>query len=85
MPRFLRAMKRNTLTIASIYLCFVCRKILNLFEDKIAEYTGTKRAVVCVSGTNALHLALMLVGVEQNDEVITQALPFVATANAISY
>jgi len=60
-------------------------KFVDLFEDKIAEYTGSKRAIVCVNGTNALHIALRLVGVEQHDEVITQPLTFIATANAISY
>ncbi|MEG2727897.1 MAG: LegC family aminotransferase [Mucinivorans sp.] len=55
------------------------------FEDMVAQFTGAKKAVVCVSGTNALHMALMLVGVESGDEVITQPLTFVATANAISY
>jgi perosamine synthetase len=60
-------------------------KYVDLFEEKIAEYTGAKKAVVCVSGTNALHLALKLVGVEQNNEVITQSVTFIATANAISY
>lgn len=55
------------------------------FEDMVAEFTGAKRAVVCVSGTNALHMALMMVGVERGDEVITQPLTFVATANAVSY
>lgn len=58
---------------------------VDLFEEKVAEYTGAKKAVACVNGTNALHLALLLAGVEQNDLVITQALTFVATANAISY
>jgi len=60
-------------------------KFVDRFEEIIAEYTGAKKAVVCVNGTNALHLALMLVGVEQNDEVITQPMTFIATANAISY
>lgn len=55
------------------------------FEDKVAEYTGAKKAVVCVSGTNALHMAMLLVGVEKGDEVLTQALTFIATCNAISY
>ena len=55
------------------------------FEKDMAAYTGAKRAVVCVSGTNALHLALMLAGVERDDEVLTQALTFIATCNAISY
>jgi perosamine synthetase len=60
-------------------------KYVDRFEEMIAEYTGAKRAVSCVNGTNALHLALLLAGVESNDEVITQALTFIATANAISY
>ena len=60
-------------------------KFVDLFEKKIAEYTGVKKAVVCVSGTNALHMALILVGVKQYDEVITQPLTFIATTNAISY
>ena len=55
------------------------------FEKDMATYTGAKKAVVSVSGTNALHMALILVGVDREDEVITQALTFIATCNAISY
>ena len=60
-------------------------KYVDKFEDTVAVYTGAKRAVVCVNGTNALHMALLLAGVEREDEVISQALTFIATANAISY
>lgn len=60
-------------------------KFVDRFEGDMAAYTGAKRTVVCVSGTNALHMALMLVGVERDDEVLTQALTFIATCNAISY
>ena len=60
-------------------------KFVDRFEEMVASYTGAARAVVCVNGTNALHMALLLANVQQNDEVITQALTFVATANAISY
>lgn len=60
-------------------------KFVDRFEEMVAEYTGAKKAVVCVSGTNALHMAMMLVGVERDDEVLTQALTFIATCNAISY
>lgn len=60
-------------------------KFVDRFEEMMAEYTGAKRAVVCVSGTNALHMAMMLAGVERDDEVLTQALTFIATCNAISY
>lgn len=60
-------------------------KFVDRFEDEIAKYTGAKKAVVCVSGTNALHMSLMLSGVERDDEVLTQALTFIATCNALSY
>lgn len=60
-------------------------KFVDRFEEEVAAYTGAKRAIVCVSGTNALHMAMMLVGVEREDEVLTQALTFIATCNAISY
>ena len=60
-------------------------KFVDQFEEEIANYTGAKKAVVCVNGTNALHLALKIVGVEPDTEVITQPLTFIATANAISY
>ncbi len=55
------------------------------FEKDIAKYTGCKYAVVTASGTTALHMALMLSGVKRDDEVLTQALTFVATCNALSY
>lgn len=60
-------------------------KFVDRFEEEMATYTGAKKAVVCVSGTNALHMAMMLVGVVRDDEVLTQALTFIATCNAISY
>ncbi len=60
-------------------------KFVDRFESDMAAYTGCRRAVVCVSGTNALHMSLMLAGVERDDEVVTQALTFIATCNALSY
>lgn len=55
------------------------------FEDDMARYTEAARAVVCVSGTNALHMGLLMAGVGRDDEVLTQALTFIATCNALSY
>jgi|TARA_B100000959_G_scaffold9550_1_gene9638 aminotransferase in exopolysaccharide biosynthesis len=55
------------------------------FEEGIARYTGAKFAVAVSSGTAALHTALHIAGVAQDDEVITTPLTFVATCNAISY
>jgi len=60
-------------------------KYVDRFEEMVAEYTGAKKAIVTVNGTNALHLAMMVAGVEQDTEVITQPLTFIATANAIAY
>ena len=55
------------------------------FETALAEYTGAKRAVLCVNGTSALHLALRVAGVEEGDEVLIPSLSFVATSNAVHY
>ncbi|WP_416678607.1 LegC family aminotransferase [Candidatus Pseudothioglobus sp. Uisw_016] len=60
-------------------------KFVDEFEEKIASYTGAKYAIATSNGTSALHVSLLLANVEQNDEVITQALTFVATCNAIRY
>ncbi|ARQ97774.1 aminotransferase, DegT/DnrJ/EryC1/StrS family [Campylobacter lanienae NCTC 13004] len=54
-------------------------------ERDMARITGAKYAVAMCSGTAALHIALICAGVGADDEVITQPLSFVATANAISY
>lgn len=58
---------------------------VNRFEEMMAEITGSKYAIAIVNGTNALHLGLLLADVERDDEVLSQALTFIATANAISY
>lgn len=58
---------------------------VNKFEEDFAKYTGAKYAIACVNGTSALHIALVLNDVKQDDEVLSQALTFIATANAISY
>lgn len=58
---------------------------VDLSEKMIAEISQAKRAVAVVNGTAGLQIALQLVGVQREDEVITQALTFVATANAIHY
>jgi aminotransferase in exopolysaccharide biosynthesis len=55
------------------------------FEVMMTEITKTQKAVAVVNGTAGIQVALRLAGVKNNDEVITQALTFVATANAIAY
>jgi perosamine synthetase len=60
-------------------------KFVDTFEQLIVNATATKKGVAVVNGTAALQIALKLAGVSQGDEVMTQALTFVATANAIIY
>lgn len=55
------------------------------FEQRMAMFTGAKFAIATVNGTAALHVALMLAGVERGDEVLSQALTFIATCNALTY
>ncbi|MED4780394.1 LegC family aminotransferase [Brevibacillus choshinensis] len=60
-------------------------KYVNKFEEMLVDYTGVKHAVAVVNGTAALHVCLILAGVEPNDEVLVPALTFIATANAVTY
>lgn len=58
---------------------------VNLFEEKFKNYINTEKAVVTVNGTSALHLALISLGIKQDDEIIVPSLTFVAPVNAIRY
>lgn len=60
-------------------------KYVQEFEESLARYTGAHRAAVTISGTSALHIALIVAGVRHDDEVILPALSFVSPANAIRY
>ena len=60
-------------------------KYVDLFEQKIAKYTGTKYAIACVNGTAALQVSFRLAGVNPGDEVIVPTLTFIASVNAIDY
>jgi perosamine synthetase len=60
-------------------------KFVDQFEVMLADKLGVKYVVAAVNGTAALHICLLLSGVVQDDEVITQPLTFIATCNAIAY
>lgn len=60
-------------------------KYVDLFEDKISEYTGAKYAIACVNGTAALHISLILAGVKPGDEVIVPTLTFISPINVVRY
>ena len=55
------------------------------FEEDICTYTGSQHATACASGTAALHIALLLAGVQPGDEVIVPTLTFIAPINAVRY
>ncbi len=55
------------------------------FERLVADYVGVQYAVACNSGTSALHIALLVAGVQPDDEVLVSTLSFIAPANAIRY
>ena len=71
-------------TIDSTFVSSVGEYVI-LAEKIIEQKITVKKAIATVNGTAALHVALQLVGVERGEEVITQALTFIATINAIKY
>jgi aminotransferase in exopolysaccharide biosynthesis len=71
-------------TIDSTYVSSI-GSFVNRFEEMMCEITGAKHAIAIVNGTSALHLSMILAGIEDKDEVLSQSLTFIATCNAISY
>ena len=71
-------------TIESTFVSSV-GAFVDKFEIMMAELSKTQKAVAVVNGTSALQVALRLSGVRSGDEVLTQALTFIATINAIIY
>lgn len=84
-PRFQGKEKDYVLNSIESTMVSSVGSFVNDFEDHIASYTKSKGSVAVANGTSGLQIALKLAGVMPNDEVITQALTFVATANAINY
>ena len=60
-------------------------KFVTRFEKNLENYTGSKNVIAVVNGTAALHIAMMLLGVIKDDEVLLPALNFIASANAVTY
>lgn len=84
-PRFRGNEKQYLLdAIDSTYVSSV-GVYVDKFEELMQKITGSSKAVAVVNGTSSLQVALRLAGVTTGDEVITQALTFVATANAVLY
>ncbi|MDB3938930.1 LegC family aminotransferase [Candidatus Pelagibacter sp.] len=84
-PRFLGNEKTYVNECIKTTFVSTVGKFVSAFEEKIAKYTGSKFAIATNNGTSALHVSLILAGLDKDSEVITQPLTFVATCNAISY
>src|SRR4030095_11308056 len=63
---------------------FILGPAVNEFERAVEKYLGCKSAVGCASGTDALQVAMMAIGVKPGDEIITSPFTFVATAETIA-
>jgi aminotransferase in exopolysaccharide biosynthesis len=84
-PRFLGNERKYVLDAINSTFVSSVGEYVDKFEKMMCDITGAKFAIATVNGTNSLYLSLVLAGVEKEDEVLTQPLTFVATANAISY
>ena len=84
-PRFNGNEKKYVLDCIDSTFVSSVGKYVDQLEKMVSDYTGAKYAIATVNGTAALHIALLLSGVSENTEVITQPLTFVATCNAITY
>jgi aminotransferase in exopolysaccharide biosynthesis len=84
-PRFWGNEKKYVVdTIDSTFVSSVGAYV-DKFELMMSSISGTNKSIAVVNGTSALQVALRLVGVSNGDEVITQALTFIATVNSIIY
>ena len=58
---------------------------INNFEKNFANYVGAKYAVACATGTAALHLSCLALGITKKSKVLTSAVTFVASANCAEF
>ena len=84
-PQFLGKEKEYLLDVIDSTFVSSVGKSVDIFEERITNFTGIKYATATVNCTSAIHLSLLLAGVKEEDEVITQSFNFIAGANAISY
>lgn len=84
-PRFIGNEKKYVIDAIDSTFVSSVGEYVDRFEKMLCEITGANHTIATVNGTCALHIALKLAGVQPGNEVITQPLSFVATANAIAH
>ena len=58
---------------------------LDKFEDSVKAYTGTANALAVINGTSAIHLALIVLGIKRDDDVLASTFTFIGSVNSIVY
>lgn len=84
-PKFIGNEKKYLLDCIDSTFVSSVGAYVDRFEKDFAKLVGSRYAIATMNGTAALHIALKLADVKQDDEVITQPLTFIATCNAIAY
>ena len=84
-PTFSKKEKKNLINSIESTMISTAGKEVDIFRKKLKKYLNAKDVFLCNSGTSALHLTLLALNVEEEDEVLIPGYSFVATANAISY
>ncbi len=84
-PTFSKIEEKNLYDCIKSTFVSTVGKDVSLFEANLKKYLNAKDIFLCNSGTSALHLSLICLGIQNNDEVIVPGFSFVASANAVSY
>jgi dTDP-4-amino-4,6-dideoxygalactose transaminase len=74
----------NAIKSVLLSTAFIKGPDVKLFEEELQQYTGVRNVVSCANGTDALHLAMMVLGLKPGDEVITTDFTFIATVEVVA-
>jgi len=74
----------NAIKSVLLSTAFIKGPDVKLFEEELQKYMGVKHVVSCANGTDALHLAMMVLGLKPGDEVITTDFTFIATVEVVA-
>jgi UDP-2-acetamido-2-deoxy-ribo-hexuluronate aminotransferase len=74
----------NAIKSVLLSTAFIKGPDVKLFEEELQQYTGVRNVISCANGTDALHLAMMVLGLKPGDEVITTDFTFIATVEVVA-